>query len=569
MRHPLELALLASQGPRHLAFEQAARDPEAAQARVLRALLARNADTAFGREHGFSRIAGAADFQGHVPIRDYEAVRPYVHRLMAGERGVLTAEAPFMFATTSGTTGEPKYVPVTPGWASEMAGLMRLWTFHALRDHPGMLARKVLTIVSPAVEGFAPGGIPVGAMTGLTSQRLPWLIRQRHALPYAAALIRDHDARYFVAMRLALATAVSSIATPNASTLLRLAATASRHAEALIRAIHDGTLGIGDPEPVDHAGLTAHTLRQALAEGLCPAPARAAALARILHAHGRLVLGECWPDLALVGCWLGGNAGLQARQLDEHLGGIPRRDLGLVASEGRLTVPVEDGTAAGVLAVHASFLEFVPEDEIDAPAPRTLLCHQLAEGGRYDIVVTAANGLYRYDLNDIVEVRGFHHRTPKVAFVRKGRDMANITGEKVHLNHVMAAMRTAEQATGHAARQFRVVPDVDESRYDLMVEFRASPGQPRALSAFLAAFDAGLAAVNVEYASKRASGRLGPPRLNLMQPGWAERLCQRDFARGRREAQHKWSAMRPEWDDASRAEVLSRHELEAPAGASR
>ena len=99
------------------------------------------------------------------------------------------------------------------------------------------------------------------------------------------------------------------------------------------------------------------------------------------------------------------------------------------------TAPKQDGTAAGVLAVHASFFEFIAEEEIDAPCPAARLAHELEEGRRYYVLLTGANGLYRYDLNDIVEVRGFHHRTPKVAFVRKGRDMVSITGEKLHLNH--------------------------------------------------------------------------------------------------------------------------------------
>src|SRR5207249_4520990 len=231
-------------------------------------------------------------------------------------------------------------IPVTPRWAAATAGLMRLWAFYALRDHPAMLARKVLTMVGPAVEGKTPQGVPFGAMTGWSYQRLPWLIRRRQALPYAAALIRDWETRYFVAARLALAGPVSSIGTPNPSTLLRLA---------------------------DHVD----------------------------------------PRVA-------------------------RRDLGFVASEGRLTVPLEDGTAAGVLAVHASFFEFIAEEEIDAPCPAARLPHELDEGRRYYVLLTGANGLYRYDLNDIVEVRGFHHRTPKVAFVRKGRDMVSITGEKLH-----------------------------------------------------------------------------------------------------------------------------------------
>jgi hypothetical protein len=563
----LGCALAARQWPHHRAFEAAARDPETTQVRVLRRLLLANADTVFGREHGFATIGSATEFARRVPIRDYEALRPYVDRITGGETGVLTADAPFMFTTTSGTTGAPKLIPVTPGWAQSMATLMRLWTFHAFRDHPAMLDHRVLTIVSPAVEGATPGGLPYGAMTGLAYQRLPWLIRRQHAVPYAAALVRDHETRYFLSLRLALGGAVSSIATPNASTLLRLAELAARRGPELTRAIHDGTLGVSDVETTPGTGASGREVRVALASGLRPDPRRAALLEQVASRRGQLILGDCWPELSLVACWLGGSAGIQARHLEPHFGPqVARRDLGLVASEGRFTVPIDDDSAAGVLAVDTSFYEFVPEDEIDDPAPRTLLCHELAEGRRYYLVVTGANGLYRYDLNDVVEVRGFYGRTPKVAFVRKGRDMLNITGEKLHLNHVLHAVRAAEAASGLAVWQFRVIPDVEAAAYDLLLELQPmalSVGGGRstiALADFAGAFDTSLAGVNVEYESKRASGRLGPPRLCVMRPGWSERLCRTEFARGRREIQHKWSVMRPEWDDASRSEILQRFE---------
>jgi hypothetical protein len=414
-------------------------------------------------------------------------------------------------------------------------------------------------MVSPAVEAATPGGIPYGAMTGLMWQRLPAVIRRRHAVPYTAALVRDHETRYFVAARLALAHRVTSIGMPNPSTLLRLADIASRRAEHLVRAVHDGTLGIEDPEPTAHAGMGGRELHRALSAGLVPDPDRAATLARIVGRHGRLVLGESWPDLALVACWLGGSAGILARHLDAHIDPrVARRDLGLVASEGRVTLPTHDNSAAGVLAVHSSFFEFIPEEDIDLRTPPAVLCHELEIGRRYYVIVTGANGLYRYDLNDIVEVQGFHGRTPLVAFVRKGRDMVNITGEKLHLNHLLHAMRAAERATGIGVWQFQLVPDVESARYDLLVELPHPVEGPRALRDFVAIFDRALGDVNIEYACKRGSARLHRPRLFVMRAGWSERICQTDFARGRREAQHKWSAIAQAWDDASRAEVVQR-----------
>jgi hypothetical protein len=565
----IRYALTAQQWPHHRAFRSAAERPAEAQARVLRGLLRANAASAFGREHGFARVTTPADYARAVPARDYEALRPWMARVAAGEANVLTAQAPFAFAATSGTTGEAKLIPVTPGSARASAALMRLWTFHALAGHPGLLDGRVLTMVGPAVEGVTSGGAPYGAMTGLTYQRLPWLIRRRHALPYEVALIRDHETRYFVAARLALARSVSSIGTPNPSTLLRLAEVATRRAEDLVRAIHDGTLGVDDVEPIARAGVSAAELRTALTAGLGPDGRRAAALSTVQRQRGRLVLGACWPELALVACWLGGSAGIQARHLAAHFPGVPQRDLGLVASEGRLTIPLEDGSPAGVLAVHAGYYEFIPEEDIDAPAPRTLGCHELQDGRCYYVLLTGGHGLYRYDLNDVVEVRGFWGRTPRLAFVRKGRDMLNITGEKLHLNHVLHAVRAAERATGLPVWQFRLIPDVEAARYDLLLESPRAIACPPALADFAAAVDAALATVNCEYRAKRASARLGPPRLYVMRPGWSERRSAREFAAGGRETQHKWSVLRPEWDEASRTEVLHQIDVARPEGRTR
>jgi hypothetical protein len=134
--------------------------------------------------------------------------------------------------------------------------------------------------------------------------------------------------------------------------------------------------------------------------------------------------------------------------------------------------------------------------------------------------------------------------------------MTNITGEKLHLNHVQAAVRAAEDATRVEVWQFRLIPDVDACRYDLLVESSGADLDERRAEAFADAVDEALARVNVEYAAKRRSRRLGPPRLSVMRAGWAERQCRADFVRGRREVQHKWSALRPEWDEDSRRDVV-------------
>jgi hypothetical protein len=532
-----------------VAFDRAAGDPAATQARCLRSVVSANEGTAFGRSHGFGGIDDVESFRRRVPLYDYEDLRPWVARMVDGEAGVLTAEAPVMFATTSGTTGEAKLIPVTPSWLDGQAALTRRWTLAALADHPRCLGGRILGVAGPTVEGTTPAGVPLGSMSGLVRDRAPRAVRRRHAVPEAFALVEDLDDRLFLTMRVALARPVSALAMPNATSLLRLAETAESRGEEIVRAVHDGTAGI----PV--RGLPPEARARLQAEHP-PDPSCARLLARVIDDHGRLVPGACWPGLELIACWLGGSAGVHAHRLGSHYGhGVTQRDLGLLASEGRMT-PLADGDPAGVLALGSAFFEFIPESATAWSKPETLLAQELEDGQRYEVVLTAANGLVRYRMHDIVEARGWHQRTPRLAFLRKGADMVSVTGEKLHLGQVQMALREATSDGGFDVFQLRLVPDDQECRHDLLLELRGPLPDPREAAALLARFDRALAAVNREYATKRASRRLRAPRLFVMASGWSEGRCRADFESGRREHQHKWSAMGGTWEQADRDAVV-------------
>ena len=116
--------------------------------------------------------------------------------------------------------------------------------------------------------------------------------------------------------------------------------------------------------------------------------------------------------------------------------------------------------------------------------------------------------------------------------------------------------RQAEDATPIEVWQYRLIPDVDACRYDLLVEPGPVGLDAVAAETFARVFDEALHRVNAEYAAKRRTHRLGAPRLAVMREGWAERQCRAEFSRGRREVQHKWRALTADWDPASRAEVV-------------
>jgi len=90
-----------------------ANSPIETQDKVFKALIHSAKNTVFGKDHNFSNIKNHDDFVKQVPLRDYEALKPYVERVVAGQEDILWQGKPLYFAKTSGTTSGSKYIPIT------------------------------------------------------------------------------------------------------------------------------------------------------------------------------------------------------------------------------------------------------------------------------------------------------------------------------------------------------------------------------------------------------------------------------------------------------------------------
>jgi hypothetical protein len=418
-----------------------------------------------------------------------------------------------MFTTTSGTTGEPKLIPVTRTSQRINSSLTRIWYYCSLLDHPNFLTGKLLGVVSPAIEGRTSGGVPFGSASGQTYRTSPWWVRRAYAVPYEVCEIEDYDSRYYVLMRLAIEQQVSFFATANPSTIVKLAETADARKEQIIRDIRDGSIARGFE--------IAEGVRRKIEPRLIPNPARAKKLESLAGKTGMLSPRDYWPELRLIGCWQGGTAGVHLKKLDRWFDPhTPIRDLGYLSSEAHVSLPISDGRPEGILAVQSNFYEFVPEGEIDAASPDALLCHELVEGMTYYVLLTTSGGLYRYDINDVVKVTGFYNASPIIQFLRKGRDVTSLTGEKVHVNQIIEATEEARRASGIALLHYKAVADEEQGRYGFILELAGTMPDRAALVLFLDVVDRRLTELNIEYAQKRNSKRLGPPYLAVKPLGW-------------------------------------------------
>src|SRR5262249_7018906 len=150
------------------------------------------------------------------------------------------------------------------------------------------------------------------------------------------------------------------------------------------------------------------------------------------------------------------------RHYPRYYGETPVRDVGLIASEGRMTIPMADGTASGVLDITTHYFEFLPEAEADRPNPTLLPAHEVEEGKTYFIVPTTAFGLYRYHISDLVRVTGFYNRTPLVEFLGKGAHFASVTGEKLSEYQVAQAVEDVLRGLDVSLTAYTLAPCWDD-----------------------------------------------------------------------------------------------------------
>ena len=501
--------------------------PDRAQRRALRTILEANCRTEFGVEHRFSDIRDPGQFREHVPVHDYEKLRGYIDRQRCTGAAALTTEAPLFYAQTSGSTGKPKYIPVCASGLRMHRAEQALFTYLQYRACPSAFSGRALGIMGAAVEGRLDSGHHVGSVSGYLYESLPSVVRSRFVLPPKVSAIADYDLKYLVIMRLALAAPdVTYLGSPNPSTFLRLLDILNDRRQALAHSLETGSL----PEI---EALDADT-RAAVVSGMRRDPARA----RQMHGTASLTFASLWPGIKLLTTWTGGSCGIALDKLRMMLPASTKvMELGYQSTECRGTIALEAETPGGLPPLHHHFFEFVDERRWDSGQPEFIGLEQLELDTRYYVLITTAAGLYRYFMNDLVEVTGRYRNTPLLRFVQKGRGVTSLTGEKVYEAQAIQAVQETARRHGFAPDFFLLLADEERASYNLLLEH--DDGVKPLMTEVAAQIDRRLGELNLEYHSKRASGRLAPLTVALLRRGAGEAYKAACVRGGQREGQFK------------------------------
>jgi phenylacetate-coenzyme A ligase PaaK-like adenylate-forming protein len=170
--------------------------PVATQNKVLQQLIKDAKGTQFGIDHQFETIKSATDFAKNVPIRDYEALKPYVDRVVKGEENILWKGKPLYFAKTSGTTSGAKYIPLTAEsmpYHIEAARNAILHYIHETGNADFIDGKMIFLQGSPILEEKY--GIKLGRLSGIVAHFVPKYLQKNRMPSWETNCIEDWETK--------------------------------------------------------------------------------------------------------------------------------------------------------------------------------------------------------------------------------------------------------------------------------------------------------------------------------------------------------------------------------------
>ncbi|MEO6404747.1 MAG: GH3 auxin-responsive promoter family protein [Ferruginibacter sp.] len=398
------------------------------QQQILAQLIKAASNTDFGKEHQFSNIKNHEDFVRQIPIRDYEAFKPYIEKIKEGKHNVLWKGQPIYFAKTSGTTSGVKYIPISKESIPNHINTARnaLLCYMAETGNSKFADGKLIFLSgSPELERIA--GIPTGRLSGIVNHHIPKYLRANQLPSYETNCIEDWEEK--------LDAIVKETINENM------------------------TLISGIPPWMQ-------MYFDRLQEKSCKK------------------IGELFPNFSVM---VQGGVNFQPYKdkLYESIGRhIDTIEL-FPASEGFFAFQDSQKEPGMLLNTNSGiFFEFIPVDELDKENPKRLWLKDVKADENYALIISSNAGLWAYNLGDTVKFLS----TDPYRLVVTGRTKHFISafGEHVIVEEVEEAMMYAARETRTSITEFTVAPMIAKndghSFHEWFVEFENNPDDMQAFS---------------------------------------------------------------------------------------
>jgi hypothetical protein len=399
------------------------KDAVAAQEKVFQSLIAGGKNTLFGKDHGFDKITTYEAFKQQIPLRDYEAFRPYIEKIKNGESNILWKDKPKYFAKTSGTTSGVKYIPLTKESMPNHFNSARnaLFNYYARTGNGSWLDGKII-FLSGSPELTEVGGIATGRLSGIVNHEVPSWLRTNQLPSYTTNCIEDWEPK------------LDKIVEETFQQDMRLIS--------------------GIPPWV-----------QMYYE-------------RLLDKTGKKYIKDLFPNYSVF-VYGGVNFEPYRAGLETLVGKRLDTVETYPASEGFIAFQ-DDPNEKGLLlnAYSGIFFEFVPAEEIFNDNPTRLSLKDIELGVNYAIIINNNAGLWGYNIGDTVQ---FVSKKPYRLIVSgRIKHFISAFGEHVIGKEVEEALLRVANQTGLSITEFTVAPNITPEEgglpyHEWLIEFDQMP----------------------------------------------------------------------------------------------
>lgn len=458
--------------------------PVEAQYEVFQNLIASAQYTEIGRRYGFENIYTIENFKEKVPIHDYDDMKPYIERTMAGEQNILWNTPVNWFAKSSGTTSDKsKFIPISDESLQEshFQGAKDILTlYYHFNPDSDLLTGKGLVIGGSHQVSKINEETQCGDLSAVLMQNTPFWGHWLRTPELSIALLDEWETK-----------------------IQKLAETTINENVTSISGVPTWTLVL---------------------------------IKKILALTGKSTLKEVWPNLELY--IHGGVSFTPYKEQFEKLIGSSIHYMDLYnASEGFFAAQDNlDEEGMLLFLQHGIFYEFLPIDEYGKKNPKTLGLAEVKTGENYALVISSNGGLWRYLIGDTVQ---FTSKYPfKIKVSGRIKHFINAFGEEVIVDNSDRAIAAACEKTCAVVNDYTAAPiyfsEKGNGGHEWLIQFEKEPSD---LRFFTRELDNALKNVNSDYEAKRYKDiALRMPVIQPLKKGVFEEWLK---SKGKLGGQHK------------------------------